>query len=247
MQNSRWGLGRAEQRGRMPSLNLLSMLLLMLPRTRLAFWSASAHCLLMCSFSFTSSPRLSGLLSIPSFLSFIYTRSCPDQCIPPCIWPCSTWQHSCELTSQACPHPFGWHLTFWHVNCTTQPGITHKLAESVLDIKLYWSQYGPLRDTTFQWSPCRDWVIAYSPLDTTILPIPDPPNSPSIKFRSYQVREKDVVGNHDQDLTEVHTDDSWAVLLFTDTVIQSQKATIGWLCPWWSCPESPLCPPCAST
>ncbi|KAK4827094.1 hypothetical protein QYF61_014196 [Mycteria americana] len=44
-----------------------------------------------------------------------------------------------------------------HVNCTTQLGVVCKLAEGALDptvcvidedIKHYWSQYGPLRDTT---------------------------------------------------------------------------------------------------
>ncbi|KAK4829865.1 hypothetical protein QYF61_007257 [Mycteria americana] len=49
-----------------------------------------------------------------------------------------------------------------HVNCTTQLGVTCKLAEGALDptvyvidedIKQYWSQYGPLRDTTCHRSP----------------------------------------------------------------------------------------------
>ena len=42
-----------------------------------------------------------------------------------------------------------------HINCTTQLGVIHKLAEGALnptvsvinqDIEKYWSQYGPLRD-----------------------------------------------------------------------------------------------------
>ncbi|KAK4810853.1 LOW QUALITY PROTEIN: hypothetical protein QYF61_008825 [Mycteria americana] len=47
--------------------------------------------------------------------------------------------------------------SFWRVNCTTQLGVICKLAEGALDlavnvidenIKQYWSQYRPLRDTT---------------------------------------------------------------------------------------------------
>ncbi|KAK4816932.1 hypothetical protein QYF61_025428 [Mycteria americana] len=71
------------------------------------------------------------------------------------------------------------------VNRTSQLGVICKLAEGALnptvcgadeDIKQYWSQYGPLRDTT--------------------RPIPHPPNSPPIKSISLQFREKDVVGDH---------------------------------------------------
>ena len=48
-------------------------------------------------------------------------------------------------------------LSLRHVDCTTQLGVICKLAEGALDpavcitdedIKQYWSQYGPLRDTT---------------------------------------------------------------------------------------------------
>ncbi|KAK4831893.1 LOW QUALITY PROTEIN: hypothetical protein QYF61_020040 [Mycteria americana] len=48
-------------------------------------------------------------------------------------------------------------LSFWCVNCTTQLGVIYKLAEGSLglsvnvideNIEQYWSQYGPLRDTT---------------------------------------------------------------------------------------------------
>jgi len=44
MQDSRWGLSSVEQRGRIPSLTLLAMLLVMQPRVRLACWAASTHC-----------------------------------------------------------------------------------------------------------------------------------------------------------------------------------------------------------
>ncbi|KAK4824941.1 hypothetical protein QYF61_021561 [Mycteria americana] len=48
------------------------------------------------------------------------------------------------------------------IDCTTQLGVIHKLAEAALgptvyiigeDIKQYWSQYEPLRDTTCYWFP----------------------------------------------------------------------------------------------
>jgi len=48
-QDCRWGLTRAEQRGRIPSLALLATLLLMQPRVWLAFWAASARWWLMSS------------------------------------------------------------------------------------------------------------------------------------------------------------------------------------------------------
>ena len=53
-------------------------------------------------------------------------------------------------------------LSFWCVNCTTHIDVICKLAEGALDsivfvtdedIKQYWSQYRPLRDTTCHQSP----------------------------------------------------------------------------------------------
>jgi len=44
MQDSRWGLTRAEQKGTIPSLTLLATPLLMEPRILLAFWAANTHC-----------------------------------------------------------------------------------------------------------------------------------------------------------------------------------------------------------
>lgn len=52
-----WGLTRVEQRCRIPSLTLLARLLSKQPRTGLFFWTESAHCQLMCSFSTTSTPN----------------------------------------------------------------------------------------------------------------------------------------------------------------------------------------------
>jgi len=46
-QDSRWGLTRAEQRGRITSVDLLATLLLMQPTIRLVFWVVSTHCQVM--------------------------------------------------------------------------------------------------------------------------------------------------------------------------------------------------------
>ena len=65
---SRWVHTRAEQRGRITSLDLLVTLLLMQPRTWLASWAGSAHCYVLLSFSSNSTPKScsSGLLSVHS-------------------------------------------------------------------------------------------------------------------------------------------------------------------------------------
>ena len=73
------GLSRGEQRGRIPSLDLLVTLLVMQPRTQLAFWAASAHCHLMLSFLSTNTPKsfFSGLLSIRSLPSLSLCSGLP--------------------------------------------------------------------------------------------------------------------------------------------------------------------------
>jgi len=78
MQDARWGLTRMEEMGRIPSLALLATLLLMQPRTQLAFWAMSAHWWLMSSFSFLSTPKSlsAGLLSILPVYQYI--GGCPD-------------------------------------------------------------------------------------------------------------------------------------------------------------------------
>ena len=67
-QDSRWDLTRAEQRRRIPSLDLLATLLLMQPRIQLAFWDLNTHCQVLLSFSLANTPKsfLVGLLSIHS-------------------------------------------------------------------------------------------------------------------------------------------------------------------------------------
>ncbi|KAK4832304.1 LOW QUALITY PROTEIN: hypothetical protein QYF61_021703, partial [Mycteria americana] len=88
-------------------------------------------------------------------------------------------------------------LSLRRVNCTTQLGAVCKFAEGVIDedIKQYWSQYGPLRDTTHHLSPSEHWAVDHYLLDVTIQPVPHPLNSPPIKSISLQFREKDVVGD----------------------------------------------------
>ena len=79
-QYSRWGLTRAERRGRITSHDLLAMLLLMQPRIQLAFWAASAHYWLMFSFASANTPKpfLTGLLSIHSFPSLYLCVGLPQ-------------------------------------------------------------------------------------------------------------------------------------------------------------------------
>ena len=62
------GSHKAEQMGRIPSLDLLALLLLMQPRIRLAVWAVNAQCQVMLNLLSTSTPKssFSGLLSIHS-------------------------------------------------------------------------------------------------------------------------------------------------------------------------------------
>ena len=103
MQDSRLGLTTAEQRGRIPSLNLLAMMLGMQPRVQLAFWAVSACCWLMSSFSSISSPKSfsSELLSVRSAPS--YTYLCESQQ--------KTWQTIVKSTvSQLVQHESSNHM-----------------------------------------------------------------------------------------------------------------------------------------
>ena len=67
LQSAKWSFMRAEQRGRITSLDLPVMLLLMQSRIRLVFWAANSHYWLMLSLSSTDIPKSfsSGLLSRP--------------------------------------------------------------------------------------------------------------------------------------------------------------------------------------
>jgi len=74
------GCTRAEQRGRIPCLDLLPTLLGVQPRVQLASWAASAHCWVMSSFLSTSRPKSfsSGLLSIHSLPSLYLYLGLPQ-------------------------------------------------------------------------------------------------------------------------------------------------------------------------
>ena len=79
---------RAEQRGKITSLDLLVTLLSMQPRIWLAFWAASAHCWLMLSLSSADTPNPSqgcsqaifsltffrSILPVPWEISFMLLR-----------------------------------------------------------------------------------------------------------------------------------------------------------------------------
>ena len=78
------GLTRAEQRGRIPSFNLLAMLPGMQPRVRLAFL------LVMSSFSSPSTPQvILGRDSLhPFFTQPVLTTGVDSYGAGPCTWPC---------------------------------------------------------------------------------------------------------------------------------------------------------------
>jgi len=93
-------------------------------------------------------------------------------------------------TSWDCPGPSGWRpISQEFLNHTTHVGVICKVAEDDLsptvyviegDIKLSWSQYGPLRVTTCHRSPSGHWAFDQYPLDVTIHTIPHSQNSPLI-------------------------------------------------------------------
>ncbi|PKU40440.1 solute carrier family 22 member 7- hypothetical protein [Limosa lapponica baueri] len=121
-----------------------------------------------------------------------------------------TWAHVSSLSI-----PLDDILSLWCMDNTTQLGLICKFADGALNtsvyvidknVKEYWSQHGPVRDTTSHCSPSGLQAIEYHPLDATIQPIPYPLNSPPIKSISLQLDEQDVVGDRVKGLTEVQTD-----------------------------------------
>lgn len=104
-----WGLTKVEQRGRIPSPDLLATLLLMQPRTQFAFCSASAHCQVMPRFFST---RISQILlhraDLNEFISqsLLMSGTAPTLVqqpglAPQCLWGVQKldidWR--CDLTS----------------------------------------------------------------------------------------------------------------------------------------------------
>ena len=138
MQRCGWGPTRAEQRGRITSLDLLATLLLMQSSVQLAFWAVSAHCWLMPSFSSTSTPKSfsAGLLSIPSSPVLILGAALTqvqDLALGlvelheiPTVPPLQLVQVSLDDI-----------LSFSHVGYTTQLGVICKLAEGGMILQSY--------------------------------------------------------------------------------------------------------------
>ncbi|KAK4812332.1 hypothetical protein QYF61_017109 [Mycteria americana] len=134
-QYSRWGLTRAEQRGRITSLDLLATLLFMQPRIWLAFWAASAHCQLTSSFSSTSTPKSfsAGLLSIPSSLKPVLILGITlTQLQDPALGLVEPQEVHMGALLELVQVPLDGIPSFRHVNRTTQLGVC-KLAEGALD------------------------------------------------------------------------------------------------------------------
>jgi len=154
MQDSTWGLTRAEQSGRITSLNLLDMLLFVQPRIELAFWAVSIFRWLMFSFSSTSTPKSfsAGLLSIPSSLKWYWYWGFPQ---PRCrtlhlaFW---TSRGSHGPTSQGCPGPSV---------CHPVPQACHPHHSSWCRLKTWWGwtqfHYVIDEDSKDYWSQSDPW------------------------------------------------------------------------------------------
>ena len=206
------------QRHRITSFDLLAAFLPMQHRIRLAFWPASPYCQLMSNFASTRtskslSPRLLSIILssnlywywwLPwcrcrtlhlALLNFMRFRQAQSSSLSKTLWMAS--------------------LPSKKISCTTQLGVISKLAGRALnptiyvineDIKQYWSQYGPQRDSIIYWFPFRHWAIDCNSLDVAIQPIPYPSNIPSIKPVSLQCGGKNVVGDCIKGLIEIQVD-----------------------------------------
>jgi len=132
MQDSRWDLMRVEQRGRIPSLDLLATLLLMEPRIRLAFWAASAHGRLASRFSSTSTPKSfsSGLLSIPH--PVLIPGVALTQMQDPALGLAEPHEIHTGPLLKFVQVPLDGIPSVRHVDCTTQLSVICSLTESAL-------------------------------------------------------------------------------------------------------------------
>ena len=134
-QYSRWGLMRAEWRGRTTSLNLLVTLLLMQPRIQLACWAARTHWQLMLNFSSIDTPKSfsSELLSSHSLpnlylcLVFPFSR-CRTLHLALLNFMRLAWAHLSSLSRSL------WIASLpSSMSTTTQLGVICKLVESTLN------------------------------------------------------------------------------------------------------------------
>ena len=115
------------------------MLLLMKPRTRLAFW-LQAHIGGSCQASHPSalqSPSWQGCSQSLHPPDCIDTEDCPDSGAGPCIWPCWTSLVSQKPTSPACPGLFGWHLVLLACQLHHSAWCHLHLAEDALNLTVY--------------------------------------------------------------------------------------------------------------
>jgi len=105
---------------------------------------------------------------------------------------------------------------FCCINRTTQLSVVCKLAEGALDptvyvidkdIKQYWSQDRPLRDTIHHWPLPGHGAIGHHSLGVTFKPISCPLNGPPIKSISIQFGDQDVMLGHVKSLADVQVDD----------------------------------------
>ena len=188
---------------------------------------AGSRCQVVSSFSSPSTPKSfsAGLLLIPSSPACTDTGDCPNPGAGPCTSPCWTSWSSHAPTSQACPGPSGWHPvpqacrphhTAWcHLQTCWGSTRSHYVIDE--DMKQYWSQNGPLRDTTCHWSPDIE------PLTTTLQPIPYPPNSPPIKYVSLQLESRMLWGTVSKALQKPGWMTSVALPLSTEFILQTHK------------------------
>lgn len=131
MQHSRW-VSPEWRRGRIPSFDQLATLLLMQPRTQLAFWAGRVLCLLRCSLSCTPSPPWQGCsASVPP-------PACGDTGIALtqlqhlALGPVKTHDIPTSSLLELVQVPLDGIPSFRSVNCTSQLGVICKCAKCAL-------------------------------------------------------------------------------------------------------------------
>lgn len=128
-QHSRWDLTRAEQRGKIPSLTLLAILLCVQPRIHLAFLSASARCQLVSTFLPTNIPKCSGLLSAHSSVQPVFVLGVVSTDMQDLAFG-FVELHEVHIVPLPKPAkvPLDGILALQHLNCNTQLCVFGKLA-----------------------------------------------------------------------------------------------------------------------
>lgn len=118
-------------------------------RIWLTFWAVSTCCWLMSNFSSTSPPAPSPQGCPQSFQPpvCIDSEDCPGW---PCTWPC--WALSFPWAHSSRPSRSLWmaYYPLWVTSCTTQFGVTRRLAEGLLNLNLccwrkYWTLLVPVQ------------------------------------------------------------------------------------------------------